>query len=111
MSSVARPSRRRRRRKSEEEQAGEQSDVHSGDDEEMEGAGALEAETECVGEAGAVAEEHGVEHSGVIGREAEERGGGGGWGWSECRRAGGRRPSFARRRCGSSALAERSASR
>ena len=56
-----------------EDQAGEQGDVHSGDDEEVEGAGALEAEAQLMGEAGAVAEEHCVEHSGVVGGEAEAR--------------------------------------
>jgi hypothetical protein len=57
-----------------EDASGEQGDVHSGDDEEVEGAGAFEAETEGAGQAGAIAEEHGVEHAGVVGGEAEEGG-------------------------------------
>ena len=65
-----------------------------------------------VGEAGAVAEEHGVEHAGVVGGEAERARAGGGWAWSGCRRAGGRRPRFARRRCGiASAGGERASER
>ena len=56
-----------------EDEACKQGDVHPGDDEEVEGAGALEAKAELVGEAGAVAEEHCVEHSGVVGGEAEAR--------------------------------------
>ena len=59
--------------------------MHSGDDEEVERAGALEAEAKGVGEAVAVAEEHGVEHAGVVGGEAEELQGDDGWGWSGCR--------------------------
>ena len=57
-----------------EEAAGEQSDVQAGDDEEVEGSGALEGVAQGVGEVGAVAEEHGVEHGGVFGGEAERGG-------------------------------------
>ena len=39
----------------------------------MEGAGALEAEAQRVGQARAIAEEHGIEHAGVVRREAEQR--------------------------------------
>ena len=48
--------------------------MHSGDDEEVEGAGALEAEAESVREARAVAEEHGVKHARVVRRDSEQRG-------------------------------------
>ena len=57
-----------------EEGGGEQGDVQAGDDEEVEGSGALEGEAEGVGEVGAVAEEHGVEHGGVFGGEAQSGG-------------------------------------
>ena len=43
---------RRRRRVSQKRQAASKRDVHSGDDEEVEGAGALETETEGVAEDG-----------------------------------------------------------
>ncbi len=56
-----------------EDEACEQGDVHPGDDEEVKGAGALEADTQLLSEAGAVAEEHCVEHSGVVGSETEAR--------------------------------------
>ena len=48
------------------EQAGDEGDVHAGDDEEVEGAGALEAQTQLVIEAGTIAEEHGGEHAGIV---------------------------------------------
>jgi len=54
-----------------EEASGEQRDVKAGDDEEVEGSGALEGFAEGAGEVGAVAEEHGVEHGGVFWREAD----------------------------------------
>ena len=57
-----------------EERSGEEGDVHAGDDEEVEGAGALKAEAKGVGEAGAIAEEHGIEHAGVVRGEAQELG-------------------------------------
>jgi len=56
-----------------EDETCKQGNVHSRDDEEVEGAGALEADAELVIEAGTVAKEHGVEHSGVLWRETERR--------------------------------------
>ena len=104
MRRVASQLRMRKRREIQNEQSGEQSDMHSRDDEEVEGAGALEAETKLLSETGAVAEEHCVDHSGVIWREAKT--------WrkaaicvgDQCRREGVRRPSFERRRCGIAGL-------
>ena len=46
--------------------------MHSRDDEKMEGAGALKAETKAVIQPVAVAEEHRVQHPGVVRREAEK---------------------------------------
>jgi hypothetical protein len=54
-----------------EQARSEERDVQACDDEEMEGAGALEAFAEGVGEVGAVAEEGGVEERGVVGGELE----------------------------------------
>jgi hypothetical protein len=48
--------------------------VHAGDDEQVEGTGALEADAEAVTEEGAVAGKHGGEHRGVVVRKAENPG-------------------------------------
>ena len=53
-----------------EKPGGYQGDMQAGDDEEVEGSGALEGLAQGVGEMGAVAKEHGVEHGGVFGGEA-----------------------------------------
>ena len=56
-----------------EMQRSDDGQMEAGDDEHVEGAGALEADAERAGEIGAVAGDHGGEHDGVVGGEAQRR--------------------------------------
>ena len=57
-----------------EDECGEDAEVQAGDDEQMEGAGALEWCAQRAAEVGAVAGDHGGEHGGVVAAEGEPGG-------------------------------------
>ena len=57
-----------------EDQTGKNGEVHAGNDEQVEGAGALEADAQAVTKKGAVAGKHGGEHRCVVVRKPEEPG-------------------------------------